>query len=110
VVTAALQAELYYVEQKLRLELEYARQAAIRLDKEALDRHLAAARTLIEEHYDRDQQQVITFRAELAALQEADLIPALPDISGSLRKLRELQVKYRPQPPVEVQTTSDTEE
>lgn len=104
VTTAALQAELYYVEQKLRLELEYARQAALRLDKEALDRHLAAARSLIEEHYDRDNQQVITLRAELTALQEAELIPALPDITGSLRKLRELQQKYRPQTPPQTQS------
>ena len=105
--TAILQAELYYVEQKIRLELEYARQAALRLDKDAIDRHLAATRSLIETHYDRDHQQVITLRAELAALQEADLIPALPDISGSLRKLRELQQKYRPLQPVESETTSE---
>ncbi|MBN1378752.1 MAG: uroporphyrinogen-III C-methyltransferase [Gammaproteobacteria bacterium] len=100
-VTAVLQAELYYVEQKLRLELEYARQAALRLDKEALNRHLNEARSLIDEHYDRDNQQVITLRAELAALQEADLIPALPNISDSLRKLRELQQKYQPRTPLE---------
>ncbi len=104
--TAVLQAELFYVEQKLRLELEYARQAALRLDKEALNRHLSATRTLIEEHYDRDHQQVITLRAELAALQEADLIPALPDISGSLRKLKELQQKYRPLPPVSTEAVA----
>lgn len=99
--TAVLQAELYYAEQKIRLELEYARQAALRLDKEALDRHLIATRNLIEEHYDRENQQVITLRAELAALQEAELVPALPDISGSLRKLRELQLKYPSQASVE---------
>jgi uroporphyrin-3 C-methyltransferase len=99
VTTSVLQAQLYYVEQKIRLELEYARQATLRLDKEALNRHLTATRNLIDEHYDRDHQQVITLRAELAALQEAELIPSLPDITGSLRKLRELQLKYRPHTP-----------
>ena len=99
VTTAALQAELYYVEQKLMLELEYAKQAALRLDKEALNRHLVNARNLLEEYYNRDNQQVITMRAELSALLEADLVPDLPDISGSLRKLRELQLKYTPPKP-----------
>ena len=96
VATAAVQARLYYAEQLLRLELDAASRAVLELNKEKLDRHLIKARSLLEEYYDREHEQVIRIRAELAALQEAKLIPELPDITGSLQKLRALQLKYQP--------------
>jgi uroporphyrin-3 C-methyltransferase len=92
----AIQAELYYVEQLLRFELDGARQALLRLNKVEFDRRVAAARILLDEHYDRNHEQVIRLRAELAALQEARLFPALPDITGSLVELRKLTVRYSP--------------
>lgn len=91
---AAIQSELYYIEQLLRFELEAARQAALRLNKEEFDKRLTNARNLLDSHYDRNHEQVIRMRAELASLQESRLIPALPDISGSLHELRKLLVKY----------------
>lgn len=91
---AAIQSELYYIEQLLRFELEAARQAALRLNKEEFDKRLTNARNLLDSHYDRNHEQVIRMRAELAALQESKLIPALPDISGSLHELRKLLAKY----------------
>lgn len=91
---AAIQSELYYVEQLLRFELEAARQAALRLNKEEFDKRLTNARNLLDSHYDRNHEQVIRMRAELAALQESKLIPALPDISGSLNELHKLLTKY----------------
>ncbi len=91
---SAIQSELYYVEQLLRFELEAARQGALRLNKEEFDKRLTNARNLLDSHYDRNHEQVIRMRAELAALQESKLIPALPDISGSLYELRKLLSKY----------------
>lgn len=91
---AAIQSELYYIEQLLRFELEAARQAALRLNKEEFDKRLSNARNLLDSHYDRNHEQVIRMRSELAALQESKLIPALPDISGSLNELRKLLAKY----------------
>lgn len=91
---AAIQSELYYIEQLLRFELEAARQGALRLNKEEFDKRLTNARNLLDSHYDRSHEQVIRMRAELAALQESRLIPALPDISGSLHELRKLLSKY----------------
>jgi uroporphyrin-III C-methyltransferase len=91
---SSIQSELYYIEQLLRFELEAARQAALRLNKEEFDRRLTNARNLLDNHYDRNHEQVIRMRAELAALQESKLIPALPDISGSLHELRKLMSKY----------------
>jgi uroporphyrin-3 C-methyltransferase len=91
---SAIQSELYYIEQLLRFELEAARQGALRLNKEEFDKRLTNARNLLDNHYDRNHEQVIRMRAELAALQESKLIPALPDISGSLYELRKLLSKY----------------
>jgi uroporphyrin-III C-methyltransferase len=91
---SAIQSELYYIEQLLRFELEAARQGALRLNKEEFDKRLTNARNLLDTHYDRNHEQVIRMRAELAALQESKLIPALPDISGSLYELRKLLSKY----------------
>ncbi|HEY3486768.1 MAG TPA: uroporphyrinogen-III C-methyltransferase, partial [Gammaproteobacteria bacterium] len=91
---SAIQSELYYIEQLLRFELEAARQAALRLNKEDFDKRLTNARNMLDAHYDRNHEQVIRMRAELAALQESRLIPALPDISGSLYELRKLMSRY----------------
>lgn len=91
---SAIQSELYYIEQLLRFELEAARQGALRLNKEEFDKRLTNARNLLDNHYDRNHEQVIRMRAELATLQESRLIPALPDISGSLYELRKLLSKY----------------
>jgi uroporphyrin-3 C-methyltransferase len=91
---AAIQSELYYIEQLLRFELEAARQGALRLNKEEFDKRLTNARNLLDDHYDRNHEQVIRMRAELATLQESKLIPALPDISGSLHELRKLMSRY----------------
>jgi uroporphyrin-3 C-methyltransferase len=106
VTTAKLQSELYYVEQLLRLELARAREAALRMERDTYQRHINSARTLLDRHYERDHEQVIRIRAELAELRETELIPPLPDISGSLRRLRELQLKYQPDPAVEPATDS----
>lgn len=106
VTTAKLQSELYYVEQLLRLELARAREAALRMERDTYQRHINSARTLLDRHYERDHEQVIRIRAELAQLRESELIPPLPDISGSLRRLRELQLKYQPEPDIEPATDS----
>lgn len=90
----AIEAELYYVEQLLRFELEAARQAVLRLDKSAFERRLANARRILDSHYDRGHEQVIRLRAELATLQESAPFPELPDIGGSLRELRQHMAQY----------------
>lgn len=93
---AALRSELYYVEQLIRLELEAARQALIRLDKADFEKRILKARSLLDEHYNRNHEQVILLKSDLTALLEANLFPDLPDISGSLTELRKLQQRYQP--------------
>lgn len=92
----ALRSELYYVEQLIRLELEAARQALIRLDKTDFEKRILKARSLLDEHYDRNNEQVIRLKADLTALLDANLFPDLPDISASLTQLRKLQQRYQP--------------
>ncbi len=91
-----VQNELFYIEQLTRLELEAARQAVLRLDIREFEKRTETARKFLDEHYDRNNEHVIRIRADLAALQEADLSSELPDISGSLRELQKQQLKYQP--------------
>lgn len=93
---SVLRSELYYVEQLIRLELEAARQALIRLDKTDFEKRILKARSLLDEHYNRNHEQVILLKADLTALLEANLFPDLPDISESLTQLRKLQQQYHP--------------
>lgn len=94
--TSILRNDLYYTEQLLRLEIESARQAILRLDKTDFEKRLITARSLLDEHYDRNNEQVILLKADLSALLESNLFPALPDISGSLAELIKLQRQYKP--------------
>lgn len=96
VSASALRSELYYVEQLIRLELEAARQALVRLDKTDFEKRILAARSLLDEHYNRSHEQVILLKADLTALLEANLFPDLPDVSGSLTELRKLQQRHNP--------------
>jgi uroporphyrin-3 C-methyltransferase len=96
VSTSILRNDLYYTEQLLRLEIESARQAILRLDKADFEKRLITARSLLDEHYDRNNEQVILLKADLSVLLEANLFPTLPDISGSLGELMKLQQQYRP--------------
>lgn len=96
VSASALRSELYYIEQLIRLELEAARQALIRLDKTDFEKRILTARSLLDEHYSRNHEQVILLKGDLTALLEANLFPELPDVSESLSALRKLQQQYKP--------------
>ena len=106
--TAALQAELYYVEQLLRLDIEAARQAVMRFDQASFERRLADAKRVLDEHYDRSHPQVIQIISDITVLQNADLFPQLPDISATLLELQRLQNEYLPQQIIDT-TTDDSE-
>ena len=54
--------------------------------------------TLFEKYYDREQAANADFHRSLLRLKQAELEPALPDISGSLRLLKEIE-KRREQAP-----------
>lgn len=80
----------YMISQNLRLALESARFSAIRQDKENFIASLQAIETIVKQHYDLKDARVNALFEEVKKLQVIDLKPQLPDISGSLRILRQL--------------------
>lgn len=87
--------EQYVLQQNLHLTLESARAAAIRRNTVLFHDSLRRARDWIALYYDRDAAATQTTLNELARLQEINLSPALPDISGSLRLLEAWQLQRR---------------
>ena len=89
-VTAMLPPEQrYFVYQNLRLQLEAARIALLRADPDLYSSSLATTDRWIKEFIVQDEPETQTMLEEVAALAKLDVRPALPDISGSLRLLRE---------------------
>lgn len=80
-----------YLQLNLRLALNHAQLAALRRDQVAFAASLAAASRWIAAHVDLRTDAASAFAAALDALQDEDLAATLPDISGSLARLRTLR-------------------
>jgi len=87
--------ERYFLRQNLRLELETARLALLRRDNESYQDSLHQARDWIGHYFDEQAAATAAARQELAGLQQADIAPPLPDISGSLTTLQEWLAKQQ---------------
>ena len=72
----------------LTLKLEGARVALLTLNTVAMREELRAASAWLNTEFKADDPGVLAARAELDRLQNLDLTPPLPDISGSLALLR----------------------
>jgi uroporphyrin-3 C-methyltransferase len=79
----------YFLDQNLRLALEAARLALLRADAEQYRANLETARRWLERHYDGEHPATASMDNELFHLLQQDIRPPLPDISGSLRLLRQ---------------------
>lgn len=79
----------YFLRQNLRLQLESARLAALQATPEPYQASLRTARAWLDEYFAGDDPQVAAVQGRLAQLAEVDVRPALPDISASLRLLRQ---------------------
>lgn len=82
--------EAVYLEFHLRLAFERAQLGALRNDQFLYRESLTAARGWIDEHIDTESPAVQGLRQEIEALLRFDVEAALPDISRSLARLREL--------------------
>ena len=80
--------ERYFLRQNLRLELEAARIALLRHDGQTYQQTLRSAREWITLYFDSDAPPTAGALQELARLQQTDIAPSLPDISGSLTALQ----------------------
>lgn len=79
----------FFLYANLRLQLDTARLAALRGNPELYRVSLRTARDWLAQEFDPEQPAVREARAELEALLAVELRPALPDIAGSLRLLRQ---------------------
>jgi uroporphyrin-3 C-methyltransferase len=95
--------EAGYLEMNLELALERAQLALLRDDPTLYQASLDAARRLIEDHLDAQSEVAMQFRAELDAAGQTKLGAPLPDVSGSLRLLRETSrgILHRDVSPIE---------
>ncbi|MBU1190908.1 MAG: uroporphyrinogen-III C-methyltransferase [Gammaproteobacteria bacterium] len=79
----------FFLYENLRLQLNSARLAALQGESESYRASLRTAQRWLGEHFDNEAPQIAAARAELERLACIDLRPALPDISASLRLLRQ---------------------
>ena len=89
-VTAMMPPEhRYFIYQNLRMQLEAARFAILRADVELYNSSLATVQEWLNEFVVKDDPAAQAMTEELKGLIKANIRPELPDISGSLRLLRE---------------------
>ena len=84
--------EAYFLRQNLRLELEGARFAALRRDTANFRQSLATAKRWLNQHFDLRAPQVAALDTDLAQMLKTELRPTMPDISGALRLLRQMDL------------------
>lgn len=82
-------AEEQYLRVNLRLALEQAKLALLAAEPAVYRGALQEAAALTRAYFSAEAAANQAFLGELARLEEVDIAPVLPDISGSLRALRE---------------------
>lgn len=87
--TFAKQKNLYYLDQLLRIELEAARQAVLRYDREDYEKRLARIKSLLESHYNQEHEQVIQIRKSVAELRQMNVFADLPNITSVIDELHQ---------------------
>ncbi len=83
----------FFLYQNLRLQLEAARLALLHRDQALYGSSLQRAKAWVGEFFDQGQALTKAMQAEIDELAGVELKTTLPDISGSLRLLREQQHK-----------------
>ena len=81
----------YFLNQNLGLRLLSAQQALLQQQQRVFDDNLNEAMAWITEYFDSRDARVQGALAELAEIQATDLQPELPDVSGSLGALNQVQ-------------------
>ncbi len=82
-------AEEWYLRQNLQLKLEQARLSLLRHNTTLFRHELDEAAEWISAYFDKESSAVTSLLDTLQTLKKTDLQPSLPDISDSLRVLRE---------------------
>ncbi|HEY9198756.1 MAG TPA: uroporphyrinogen-III C-methyltransferase, partial [Gammaproteobacteria bacterium] len=90
----------FFLYENLRLQLATARLAALQGETEIYRASLKTAGAWLESHFDMQAAPVAAARSELARLAGLDIRPSLPDLSASLRLLRQQMQQSEPVPDV----------
>ncbi|MDH5799564.1 MAG: uroporphyrinogen-III C-methyltransferase [Gammaproteobacteria bacterium] len=80
--------EQHYLAQNLGLKLEESRMALLRRDTAVFQTHLKDTEQWVGRYFDKESPAVVDVLKTMAEFQSTELKPELPDISGSLRKLK----------------------
>ena len=81
--------------QNLTLKLEQARLAVLRRDTALFQQHLSEAESWLTHYFEVESPSVLNAVASLKTMLTIDLQPAVPDVSQSLRVLREVMKGQR---------------
>lgn len=81
--------ERQYLAQNLGLKLEQSRLALLRRDTPVFRSNLKDARDWVDQYFDKDIAAVNNVISAIDKMQQVELQPTLPDISASLRGLRQ---------------------
>lgn len=79
----------YFLRANLALQFQAARLALLKGEERVFEQSLDQAATWLSEHYDTDSQSVTNALQTISALKDSGIGVAPPDISGSLRLLRQ---------------------
>lgn len=88
----------FFLYENLRLQLATARLAALQGESETYRSSLKTAGAWLENHFDMQAAPVAAARSELTRLAGLDIRPVLPDLSASLRLLRQQMQQSEPPP------------
>ncbi|WP_455234947.1 uroporphyrinogen-III C-methyltransferase [Thiogranum longum] len=86
----------YFLRENMRMQLSAARLALLRDDPVQFEMALGSALDWLKSYFDQDDERVKELFARLEELAAVNIRPEIPDISGSLRVLRQ-QVKLSEQ-------------
>lgn len=89
--------ERHYLSQNLGLKLEESRIALLNRDTAVFRQNLSDTREWIERYFDKESFAVTNVVSTVNELESIELKPTLPDISGSLRHLRDWVEQYKNQ-------------
>ncbi len=87
--------EKHYLAQNLGLKLEEARIALLNRDTPVFRQNLSDTRVWIERYFDKESPAVTNVINTVNELESVELKPKLPDISGSLRQLRDWIAQFK---------------
>jgi uroporphyrin-3 C-methyltransferase len=83
--------QAFFVKQNLQLKLETARLALLQKDNATFHDAIKTAISWTGQYFSEDAPTTQKFIDELSALDNLNVAPSLPDISGSLKALKEVQ-------------------